>query len=68
MNIFHWAFIGSGKLAHIVAKELLPSGRHKIAAVYTRLWEKCQAFAEETRAFPARTPEEAIIPIDYPPA
>lgn len=60
MNIFHWAFIGSGKLAHIVAKELLPSGRHKIAAAYTRRWEKCQAFAEETGAFPARTPEEAI--------
>ena len=43
---FNWCFIGAGTLAKTVAKEILASGRHKIAAVYTRDLQKCQAFAE----------------------
>lgn len=56
----NWAFIGTGKLAMSVAKELLPAGRHRIASVYTRQWEKCQAFADKIGSIPARTAEEAI--------
>ena len=60
MEAFRWAFIGTGTLARGVIRELLPSGRHRIASVYTRRWEKCQEFAEETGAFAARSAEEAI--------
>jgi len=42
---FNWCFIGTGTLANIVAKDILPSGRHRIAAVYTRNGQKCQDFA-----------------------
>lgn len=42
---FNWCFIGAGTLANIVAKEILPSGRHRIAAVYTRNAQKCKDFA-----------------------
>ena len=42
---FNWCFIGTGTLANIVAKEILPSGRHRITAVYTRNYQKCRDFA-----------------------
>ena len=35
-NVFNWAFIGAGGIAHSVAKRIVTSGRHKIAAVYNR--------------------------------
>ena len=60
MSAFNWVMIGAGKLAHIVAGELLPSGRHKIVSVYTHTWDKCRAVAAETGAAAARTAEEAI--------
>lgn len=44
---FNWCFIGAGTLANIVAKELLPCGRHRIAAVYTRNAQKCRNFAQK---------------------
>ena len=44
-GVFNWCFIGAGTLAKTVAEEILASGRHKIAAVYTRNFQKCQAFA-----------------------
>ena len=34
-------------MANIVAKEILSSGRHRIAAVYTRNNQKCRDFAEK---------------------
>ena len=43
---FNWCFIGAGTLANTVAKTILPSGRHRIAAVYTRRAQKCREFAE----------------------
>lgn len=49
---FNWCFIGTGKLANIVAKEILPSGRHRIAAVYTRNPQKCRAFADQYGGVP----------------
>lgn len=33
---FRWACIGSGRIAHIVAKELLRSKRHRFVAFYSR--------------------------------
>ena len=42
---FNWCFIGAGTLANTVAKAILPSGRHRIAAVYTRRAQKCREFA-----------------------
>lgn len=42
---FNWCFIGAGTLANTVAKEILPSGRHRISAVYTRNNQKCRDFA-----------------------
>lgn len=44
---FNWCFIGAGTLANIVAKEILPDQRHRIAAVYTRNNQKCREFAEK---------------------
>ena len=60
-SAFNWAFIGTGTLAQKVAKEITASGRHRIAAVYTRNPEKCAAFAKEYGAFAAKTAEEAIM-------
>ena len=59
-NPFNWAFIGTGTLAAKVAKEITASGRHQIAAVYTRNPEKCRAFAQQYGAFAARSAGDAI--------
>ena len=57
---FNWCFIGTGTLAKTVAKEILASGRHKIAAVYTRNFQKCQAFADTFGGTAYETAEVAI--------
>lgn len=57
---FNWAFIGAGTLAKSVAKEITGSGRHKIAAVYTRNPQKCADFAAQYGAFAAQSSQEAI--------
>lgn len=57
---FNWCFIGAGTLANIVAKELLPSGRHRIAAVYTRSAQKCRDFAGKYGAAAYDSAEAAI--------
>lgn len=44
---FGWCFIGTGKLAGIVAKEIIASGRHKIVSVYTRRRESGEIFCED---------------------
>lgn len=59
-GMFNWCFIGAGTLAKIVAKEILASGRHRIAAVYTRNFQKCQAFAEAFGAAAYESAESAI--------
>ena len=48
-NPFNWAFIGTGTLAVQVAKEITASGCHRIASVYTRNPEKCEAFCSVCR-------------------
>lgn len=57
---FNWCFIGAGTLAKTVAKEILASGRHKIAAVHTRNFQKGQAFAETFGGTAYETAEAAI--------
>jgi len=57
---FHWCFIGTGTLANCVAKSILPSGGHTIAAAYTRRFEKCLAFSNKYGATPYRSARDAI--------
>ncbi|MGX8698411.1 MAG: Gfo/Idh/MocA family protein [bacterium] len=57
---FRWAFIGTGVLATKVAREIAASGRHELAAVYTRNPEKCAAFAARYGALAAGSAREAI--------
>ena len=57
---FNWCFIGAGTLANIVAKAILPSGRHRIATVYTRRPQKCREFAGKCGAAACDSAEAAI--------
>ncbi|MBQ8094271.1 MAG: Gfo/Idh/MocA family oxidoreductase [Clostridia bacterium] len=59
-RVFNWAFIGAGRLADEVAKEITASGRHKIVSVYTRNPEKCKAFAAKYGAFAVDNAREAM--------
>lgn len=59
-STFNWCFIGAGTLANIVAKEVLPSGRHRIAAVYTRNARKCRDFAGKYGGIAYDSAEAAI--------
>ena len=60
MSEFGWCFIGTGKLAHTVAKQLLASGRHKIVSCYTRNIENARAFAGEFGGTACESVEEAV--------
>ena len=59
-RVFNWCFIGAGTLANIVAKEILPSGRHRIAAVYTHHPQRCREFAGKYGAAAYDSAEAAI--------
>lgn len=59
-STFNWCFIGAGRLANTVAQELLPSGRHRIAAVYTRNSQKCRDFADSCGSTAYDSAEAAI--------
>lgn len=61
---FNWCFIGTGRLANIVAKEILPSGRHGIAAVYTRNVQKCREFAGKYGGVPYDSAKAAVCAPD----
>lgn len=63
-SAFNWCFIGAGTLANTVAKEILPSGQHRIAAVYTRNHQKCQNFADKYGAAAYDDAEAAICAPD----
>ncbi|MCR5097022.1 MAG: Gfo/Idh/MocA family oxidoreductase [Erysipelotrichaceae bacterium] len=60
MKEFGWCFIGTGRLAHMVAKQLLSSGRHKIVSCYTRDFEKAKAFGEKYSCKAYEKAEDAI--------
>ena len=59
-KVFNWCFIGCGKLAGVVAEQILSSGRHNIVSVYARNFDRCSAFAAQHGAMPCRTAAEAI--------
>lgn len=59
-KVLNWCFIGCGKLGHIVADQILPSGRHKIVSAYTRRMEQCEEFALKYGAKACASAEEAI--------
>ena len=61
---FKWCFIGAGKLAHTIATEILPSGRHEIVAVYTRDYAKALAFTKKYGGTPYAEPAAAITAED----
>ena len=44
---FKWCFIGAGKLADKVARQVIASGGHELVSVYTRSIEKGRRFAEK---------------------
>ncbi len=60
MNRFRWCFIGTGRLAKQVAKQILESGRHEIVSCYSRNLEECEEFARVFHAVPYKNSEEAI--------
>lgn len=45
-STFNWCFIGAGTLANTVAGEILPSGWHKVATVYTPHAPQVPGFCE----------------------
>ena len=61
--MFNWCFIGAGKLAGIVAEQILGTGRHKIVSVYTRDFEKCKVFCDK---YGARAYDNALDAIKDP--
>ena len=58
--VFNWCFIGAGKLAGGVAREITRSGRHRVVSVYARRPERCRAFAQPYGALPCASAAEAI--------
>ncbi len=47
MKKFRWGVIGTGMIAKVVCKEIVKSGRHEIAAVYSRTYERAHKFAKK---------------------
>lgn len=60
MEKFRWCFIGTGRLAHQVAREITAAGRHEIVSVYTRRPEACREFAEKFGGTAYASAEEAV--------
>ncbi len=60
MEKFGWCFIGCGKLAGIVAEQIVASGRHRIVSAYTRRMEQARDFTDRFGGVPCATAEEAI--------
>lgn len=59
-NVFNWCFIGCGKLAGIVAEQLLASGRHRIVSAYARNFGRCSAFTDQYGGLPCHSAREAL--------
>lgn len=47
MKKFRWAVIGAGIIAKVVCKEIVKSGRHEIAAVFSRTYKNALALANK---------------------
>ncbi|MBQ6559338.1 MAG: Gfo/Idh/MocA family oxidoreductase [Erysipelotrichaceae bacterium] len=60
MDQFRWCFIGTGRLANQVAKQIIESGNHEIVTCFSRNQEKCKEFAEKYHAQACDSSEEAL--------
>ena len=60
---FNWCFIGTGKIAIKVAKELVTNPGHQIVSVYNRTKEKAEKFAE---IYHSKVYESALEAINNP--
>ena len=60
---FNWCFIGTGKIANKVAKELVTNPGHQIVAVFNRTKKKAEAFAKK---FNSKVYESALDAINDP--
>jgi len=60
MEKFRWCFIGCGKLAGIVAEEIIASGRHEIVSAYARRPEAVKAFTDRFGGKPCLSSQEAF--------
>ena len=60
---FNWCFIGTGKIAHKVAKELVTNPGHQIVAVYNRTKAKAEKFAKK---YHSKVYESALEAINDP--
>ena len=57
---FNWCFIGTGKIANKVAKEVVTNPGHKIVAVYNRTKAKAEKFAKKYNSTVYESALEAI--------
>ena len=60
---FNWCFIGTGKIANKVAKELVTNPGHQIVTVFNRTKKKAEAFAKK---FNSKVYESALEAINDP--
>ena len=65
MEKFRWCFIGTGRLADQVAKQIIGSGKHEIAACFSRNHNSCREFAQKYDAHPYDSCEEALHSEDF---
>ena len=57
---FNWCFIGTGKIAQKVAKELITNPGHQIVSVFNRTKEKAESFAKKYNSTVYESALEAI--------
>ncbi|NLB48598.1 MAG: Gfo/Idh/MocA family oxidoreductase [Erysipelotrichia bacterium] len=60
---FNWCFIGTGKIAHRVAKQIITIDGHRIVSVYNRTKEKALTFA---KIYNSRVYDTALEAINDP--
>lgn len=60
MEKFRWAYIGCGNIAKVTSKQILASGKHEIASVYSRNFEHASDFAKKINATAFNSLEEAV--------
>ncbi|MBR0295586.1 MAG: Gfo/Idh/MocA family oxidoreductase [Bacilli bacterium] len=58
--MFNWCFIGAGKIADIVAKDMVESKINRVFSVWNRTYEKSIKFAEKYHAKVYKNVEEAL--------
>lgn len=59
-NVFNWAFIGAGRIARSVASRIAENGEHRVAAVYTRTYDRAAEFAARFGGKACKSLEDAV--------